>query len=331
MARERNLEGESEVETGFSDTELDADGNPIDEGEEEEEGQDGEEDEGEEDGEAEDRGDILEEEDPEGEVDVDALARVAGNGSVPRSRLNEVLGENRRLREMVESIALGGGAQRRADPPAPAAPTFDLKGKLKAQADALLEGDADKAASIGEEIEEHRNSVVRQQGEQAGRAAAAQAYQTERMNEIVNAAFKRYPFLNDANVDVFNQEALGDVLMFKQRYISEGSSESEALRKAVNRVCPHYAEAAEEEDEEERPRRGGGKSAKRDPNARNPKVIQRNARAANRIPPPTGRAGTGGPAASRQRDERDFRNISSKEFRDIPESELARLRGDFVS
>lgn len=341
MARERHLEGEggdegdARDETNFSDVELDDDGNPIDD-----EGEEEEEEEGEEEGDdGEDRGDNVLDDDDEGNPDLDALSAVAGDDmpTVPRARLNEILAENRRLRGVIEQVATTGGGrgeqtQQRQQEQAPA---FDLKAKLKERAEAILEGDTDRIVALDEEIENFRNTTVRREGEQAGRTAASAAYQKERMDEIVSAAFSRYPFLNDANAD-FSEEALRDVMMYKNRFMEEGDSPANALKKAVNRVCPYYAE----ELYPERGKGGGKKLAKgakgdgdgaRDPNSRDPRKIQRNARAGNRVPPNLGRAGTGNAAGRRDIADRGARDIPGREYHDMTEAEKKRLRGDFVS
>lgn len=345
MARERQLEGEeTEQESQFSDVELDDDGNPID-GEEGE--GDGDGDEGE-DGD-EDRGDSVLDDDDD-DSDLDALEAVAGEQNVPRARLNQVLEENRRLRGIVEQAATtrgghaGGEQQQRQQQDD--TPNFDLKAKLKERADAMLEGDTDKIVALDEEIENYRNTVVRAQGEQAGRQAATAAFQESRMNEIIEAGFKRYPFLNDANAADFNQEALRDVVMYKNRYMEEGQSPAAALKNAINRVCPYYAEElgytpAGKKGRSQKPaangddgsggkrRRGVGGSAD-DANERDPNKIQRNARAANRLPPAVGRTGTGNAAVQRNRGERSAREIPASEWRNMPDAEKRRLRGDYV-
>lgn len=331
MARERQLEGEEmERESGFSDVELDDDGNPIDDEDEDEEGEDG-------DG-AEDRGDNVLDEDGDG-ADLDALRAIAGEGNetIPRARLNEIAAERDHWRNLAQQQAQGmaRGTQQTEQRQERQEPAFDLKGKLKARADALLEGDTDKVVAIDEEIENHRNTVVRREAEQAGRDMATQAYQKERVQEIIDAAFQRYPFLNDANAD-FSGDALRDVMMYRNRYMEDGDSMSLALRKAVNRVCPYYADElypdrtggkrrAKDDD-------GDGKSREREKgrNERDPRKIQRNARAGNRLPPNIGSSGTGNRAARRMSGERDAKDIPSREYHDMPDEERKRLRGDFV-
>lgn len=334
MARERYLEGDGIEESSFSDVELDDDGNPIDDGEgEEEEEEEGEDGDG---GSDEDRGDsVLDDDD---DPDLDALGTIAGddNPTVPRGRLNDVIAERDHWRNLAQGLAQrGGGEQTQRREQEQQAPAFDLKAKLKERADAILEGDTDKIVALDEEIENYRNTTVRTQGEQAGRAAAAAAYQQERMNEIVEAAFQRYPFLNDANAE-FSKEALGDVLMYKARYQEEGDSPSAALKKAVNRVCPYYAEELDPDSAGKGGKKGAGKAARggdgaRDPNQRDPKKIQRNARAGNRIPPGIGRAGTGSSAGRRALADRGAKEVPNSEYRQMSEEEKKRLRGDYVS
>lgn len=335
MARERHLEGDGIEESSFSDVELDDDGNPIDDGEgEEEEEEEGEEGDGSGD---DDRGDNVLDDDDDA-PDLDALGTIAGddNPTVPRGRLNDVIAERDHWRNLAQGLAQrGGGEQTQRREQEQQAPAFDLKAKLKERAEAILEGDTDKIVALDEEIENFRNTTVRREGEQAGRTAASAAYQKERMDEIVSAAFSRYPFLNDANAD-FSEEALRDVMMYKNRFMEEGDSPANALKKAVNRVCPYYAE----ELYPERGKGGGKKPAKgakgdgdgaRDPNSRDPRKIQRNARAGNRVPPNLGRAGTGSAAGRRDLADRGARDIPGREYNDMTETEKKRLRGDFVS
>lgn len=66
------------------------------------------------------------------------------------------------------------------------------------------------------------------------------ARQRHELNAIVSAAFAAYPFLNDANED-FDQGAVDQVMKYRDFYAATGYPLPDALRKAVDDVCPRYA------------------------------------------------------------------------------------------
>lgn len=320
------------------------DGNPEGEDEREEEEGTHAGDEDEEGGEAEDRGDAVtpgqgEEGDPdveggegeEGEeeeeepIDRELLQELAGKPNlVPKARLDEVLQQNRQLLEALSAVASTGKTVAAA--PAAAEPDpFDLKGKLKAQNAALLEGDEDKALEIALEIEQYRlDEATRRAEANAVQKVEARTAKNEADTIIANA-FEKFTFLNDQSED-FNADALDEVLIFRNHYISKGDSLPKALQKALDKVCPQYVEG-DEEGEDEQP--GKGKAAAAATGKRDPNKVIRNAKAARAQPPATGKAGT----ANRETidtSKLDLENMDDDKYDALPEAVKARLRGDMV-
>lgn len=265
------------------------------------------------------RGDYVDEE--EEDPDLEALTAVAGDGRGNKlyPRIQELSNENKRLRDIVEQAATRGGAAQ-VEQQVEQAPAFDLKGKIRARAEAQLDGDLEKTVALDEEIENYRLEVATATATQRSQAAMNAQITKDRMDEVVGKAFEKYPFLNDANPDVFDEEALADVVMWRNRFISDGLAPHVALSKATKKVGDAYGGGAGEGDPER-------ESPDKERRAR----ILRNANAASRIPARTSTAGVNGARnLSRGAGKRSAYEIPAKEYANLPEKEKARLRGDIV-
>ena len=300
-------EGEEEEEGEDEDRGDDHD----DDGSEEEDGdEDGDEDEQDED-EGEEEGE--EEEGDEG-LDAEDLRSIAGDGTVPIARLNEVLEQNRRLVEMVTGKA--GSSQTTSVSDAPA---FDLKAKIKERNDKLLEGDGEAAAAIDGEIAEHYIQSATAAATTAATNAIAQRDTTEAVVEVQ----RRYPVLNDAK-KAFDRDVLDAVCGLRDTYIKRGMSQATALRKAAKFICERGAADDDDDGEERRGRRGGKKNAltlqqKRDAMRR-----------ARQQPPRPGAHGTSGRVAAGRLSEDAIAGMSEARFKQLDERTKREERGDFV-
>ena len=261
-------------------------------------------------------------------ADPEFLAELAGEGgrtpkTVPYARLAEVTAQNQKLMEVLEAVASGRiSASQVAQPQQTQEqePAFDLKAKVKERNSALLEGDEDRAAEIDMEIEEYRNVTIRQQAKQEALADFEGAQQQRELNNIVSQAFGKYTFLNDQSDD-YNEEALDEVMMYRNHYMSKGDSITSALSKAIDKVCPGYA------GEDAGKPAGSESSASKMSGGRNPQKVLRNARAAAAQPPQTGKSGV----ANRETIDAgklDLENMSDDDYDNLPEDVKARLRGD---
>lgn len=304
-------------------------------------------------GEAEDRGDTVaegtgEEGDPdaaaaggegEGEgdpTDPEFLQSLAGEGGgkpkvVPYARLAEVTAQNAKLMELLDGFASGRLSAGKADAAAAAAaadttPAFDMKAKVKERNSALLEGDEDKAAEIDMQIEEYRNTTIRQAARQEAMADFSAAQQKQALDTIVTQAFSKYTFLNDQSED-FSEEALDEVMMYRNHYLTKGDNLPTALAKAIEKVCPQYVEGDGDGD-------GDGGDGKAAPAAaaggRDPTKIVRNAKAARAQPPETARAGTAN-RSTIDVSKLDIEHMDDDKFDALPEAVKAQIRGDAVA
>lgn len=329
MARNRAPQGrQSFRDDDDADTELNISSGDDDLEEEEEEGDDEDEDRGDdheptsnddEDEDDDDLDDLDEEEDEEDDDDLDeeTLRAIGNSDTVPRARLNEVLEENRRLRE-AQANGGGGGGQPEQQP------AFDLKAKTKERNEKLLEGDIDGASAIDDEIAEYHAD----RASHSAVAAAQQVILQERVNETIAEIQRKYPVLNDKKRDVFDRDTLDEVVALRNVYIGRGDRMDVALRKAAKRICGR----GEREDSG-----GSGEDRRRAPaQSRNEMTLRQKKEAMRRArqsPPALGRNGTSGrPAGSAVGLSEDaIARMPESKFRAMTPREKAEARGDFVS
>lgn len=338
-----------EADFNFSDEELDDENTDDGEGTQHA----GDDDEGGEGAETPDRGDAVEGEEEEGEAegaagaegeaeeegeeaegedaDPEFLKSLAAGGKtpqyVPYPRLAEVVAQNQQLMQVLESITSGRMTAAAPAKEEAAAPAFDMKAKSKEYSAALLEGDEDKAAEIFEEMENHRNTTIRQQAKQEALQEFTAAQQKAALDAIVTEAFGKYTFLNDQSED-YNAEALDEVMMYRNHYINKGETLPAALAKAIEKVCPQYLDDdGEVEAEGGKPAAGKTAAGKQ---ARDPAKVIRNAKAAKAQPPETGKAGTPNKETI-DTSKLDLETMDDDKYDALPAAVKAKLRGDAVA
>lgn len=319
------------------ETELDVTGGDDDDGSSGE-------DRGDELGEGEDRGDNIEGEgsaqdyddvanetdDDEGSADAGADddgeggEDAGGKPGIPQSRLNEVIKERNELRERVRHLeesagqggdddeAVRGGGQ---DDPEP----YDFDAAEESYMDAVYSGDKDKAKAIRREINEERDKQVMDRMAQQSNEAMTQQEMKRDLESAASSVLKAYPFL-DSSSEAANENAIGDVVGWRDMYIAQGHTWGDALRMAADKVGPLYAPADKGDQ-------GGDKQAPANPEKeRQGKARQRNAKDANRQPP------RGGGVGDRSSDtgDLDMSKLTEEEFDNLSERDKAIARGDIV-
>jgi hypothetical protein len=314
------------------------------EGDEDEDGAEDGDDEGGEDDE-EDRGDELHPEETEKN-----LKKVAGDDDedeetdedepedggkksrvVPHARFHEVnesLKAERearlRLEEELARARGASGAGKKADADDGKA-KFDIDAKEAEYADALMEGDKDKALAIRKEI----NSELRRQAKEEAAEQAVQEVSTQAARNAFQAAVSEtiaeFPFL-DSKSKKANADAIAEVVEWRDFYITKGNSPADALRKAAAKVGPQYAPKKKAADPDEGDDEGDDEdlNAKKLAELRRKNALRRNADSANRQPAaPTG--GTGERSSSAKLNPED---MSESEWEKLPEKVKKQLRGD---
>lgn len=263
-------------------------------------------------------------------VDLEALQAVAAEpepaaeeehkteARIPKARFDEV---NARMKQ-AEAEKLALEAQLRALQQPQAAPAqapaqaqagqVDLDAAEEAYLEALRQGDGTRARQIRGAINQH----IQQQAEAAA-VARVSAVMDKREVEtslvaVANQSISKYPFLNAESPDA-NEEAIAEVVEWRDYYASKGLRADQALQKAVAKIVPMYAPKAKEPEPEP--------ELKTDTRAK--EAIQRNALAANAQPAPL--AGVGERASKARY---DVSKMTEDEFDALPASEKKRLRGD---
>lgn len=241
-------------------------------------------------------------------------------GAIPHARFNEVneaRKEAQRLAELERQRADAAEAELaayRAGKPAaaapPAAPVFDEVAKEREYADALMEGDLDKAGKVRSEI----NRELRRQ-------AAQDAIEQQRANEdarqlatVAKQAETDYPYLSTPE----GQDVLDMILLSRDQRARKGIPMHQALADAVAAIAPKFAPA----DDAPPSRELQTPASKTD--TRTTQAIARGA-AASAAQPPAVQAGIGNRASAAMV---DVESMSDEQFEALSESEKAKLRGD---
>lgn len=256
-------------------------------------------------------------------MDPEVLRDIAGNGKkapVPYTRFAEVIAQRDQaiaaLMQVPGAIA-ATAAQPAAAPVKDPPPAYDFRAKMRERNKLILEGDEEGAAALDAEIHDKTFELAEARATATAQAHASAVIQQDRAEAAVAAVFHDYPFLSDADPATFNAEALADVMMYRERYIKEGLSIPEAIRKAADKVAPMYTEKAPDK-----------KDATGKPPAKEPGAV-RNARVAAAQPPKTHAVGTSSRRGQVAYTE-GVGQMSDDEYQKMPEAERKRLRGDFV-
>ena len=237
---------------------------------------------------------------------------------IPKARFDEV---NARMKQAeAEKQALEAQLRALQQPqaaPAPQAPAqagqVDINAAEDAYLEALRQGDAARARQIRVAINAH----IQQQAENAAiekvTATLSKREVETSLLAVATDAVAKYSFLNEDSEDA-NPEAIGEVVEFRDFYVSRGDRADVALKKAVEKIAKMYAPKAAPKPEPE-------PELKTDTRAK--EAIQRNALAANAQPAPL--AGVGERASKARY---DVSKMTEDEFDALPASEKKRLRGD---
>lgn len=251
-----------------------------------------------------------------GEDDEDAVIRI------PKARFDQVNTRRQmaeaRAAQLEEELQRARSAARQDDAAATPPPEqIDLKALRKERMEALMEGDADRAGEIDEQIE---GELERRATERAMQAMS-QREQEREFKAAVTAATETFPFL-DSQSPKANAEAIGEVVEWRDFYINKGMSPADALTKAVGKVGPQYAT-----DDAAAPPASKSKGEQSQADqlaARRRAIIERNAKLNQ--PPSTSKLGTGERAESAKAG--DVGKMTDDEFEKLPAAEKRRLRGD---
>lgn len=266
----------------------------------------------------EDRGDNL----PEDflEVDEDVLASIAGDtDDDAKNKLNGLYRdrrvlqeENEELKRKLELLEKGGDQPapepKKEDPPA--VPEFDVDKAEEDYAEAILEGNSEKAKEIRKQIREYEAKSIREsiQADENQKKTAAEV-ETAKAT-IISAAIKAHPEL-DKGSDAYNPGRVQAINRLMTGYMVGGDRPDIALEKAIKDFYP----------ESEVKKNPPASEAERKPQ----EDKRRNADAQSRQPPKLGGAGSSDRATAGGK---SIEELSDEEFNNLSDTELRRMRGD---
>jgi hypothetical protein len=250
----------------------------------------------------------------------DELAAIAAEGdepkAVPYARFREVnqTAQNEkelRIRAEAERDALKGMAPKKEEEK-----PVDLKALRRASKEAMLEGDAEKSATIDEQIFAEERRIIEESTTTKAVQTARADQSTRDLRKAATDVAKEHAFL-DSNSPEANKEAIAEVVEWRDFYVAKGETPADALLKAVKKVVPLYTK-----DE------GGSGTEDEVARKRQALALSKAGSAATRQPAtPTGGKGNRATGSSPIT---DVAKLSEKEFDALPADEKRRLRGDAV-
>jgi hypothetical protein len=250
---------------------------------------------------------------------------------IPKTRLDSQIRKTRELEEakirMEEQMKFlqaqidAGKPQEAAPEAAPVQEEYDFAGQYKLMQELTLDGEADKAASVFQDILSHQSNSMEQRFNQQ----ITQTYEQNRTQETIQADLAAaaneivvdYPELNIQDKDAFNAELTGEIneLMGALTTVQKADgmpkyTPAQALRQAVAMKMPRKETA---------PEPVGTNSTNGTGN------IKKKVAAANSQPPslPGDRGTSHGKTPVI-----DPENMTEEDFDALPASTIARLRGD---
>lgn len=237
---------------------------------------------------------------------------------VPMARFSQV---NEQKNELATKLAeaqaeldrLRAGGQPAAAPaaaPAPAAPSVELKALHREHADALMEGDVDRAVEIAEQIAAENRRMAREEI----RREDAMAQVANSLQQASAQAVADYPYLDTPE----GADALELILLDRDKAIAAGKPAHQALADAVAKIAPRFA-PAETGTPQTRLQNTGGGVDNRTANA-----IQRGARDST-LQAPMAPVGVGNRTTENRP---DVANMTEAQFESLSDAEKRRMRGD---
>ena len=247
---------------------------------------------------------------------------------IPKSRFDQAVQKERAAREAAEKQAQE--LQAKLD-----SQTKDVKvEEIEAAIDALEE-DLDKALAdnnpaektrLRKEIRQMNQQLARAEATQMSRAATALAVEQIRYDSLVSQLEAAHPEINPDH-ESYDNDLAAEVIDLKEAYEAKGMSSTDALRKATKYVIREAAKAEakgeEEGDDAEAQKKAADEAAKRKEEA-----IKKGLEAKGKQPP-NAKGGTDSDKAGGGK-EKNVNKMSQKDFDDLPEDELRRMRGDAV-
>lgn len=157
---------------------------------------------------------------------------------IPRARFDEVNAKLHAERQEREALQAELDRLRQAQQ-APVSANASVADLEQQYFDAMMEGEKDKAVEIRARINADIEARAEARAAERATQAITEREQASALNAVVASSIKAYPFL-DTNSDQVNQQAVSDVVEWRDFYMAKGESAASALSRAVDRVAPGY-------------------------------------------------------------------------------------------
>ncbi len=250
------------------------------------------------------------------EPGVDAPARNDKGQFIPRERFNEAVGKERAKREETERELAKYKQQDKVKEQSQDIGQAQqwIKEAIRRKNNMLADGELEKASEIDEQILAVQDAIAEKKAELKAESAKASTKAEIQYDAIVDRLESEYPQINPESDD-FDDEAVSEIRALVVGYQRElHMSPGKALERAVKRVLGQA---------------GAVKSGKEDAGfRRKTDAVEKNIGAAKRQPPSTKDVGLDHDKKGGGLDSKTVMKMSYKEFSDLNEDVLAKLRGD---
>ena len=231
---------------------------------------------------------------------------------IPKSRLDEVLAQNKALKKR---IAQTEEAEKAAEE---APDAYDFDAKEDEYMDAVLDGDKDKARAIRKEIRQAQRTQIETELTKDIESKVTRTSTANAVQDAASAIEEAFPIF-DANSDQFNKELTDEVNKYMTGFISAGQNPVEALEEATTYVLQKN-NMLDSSTGAEIPVLGQAKEQKKRTQ------VSKKLKAADSQPPEL----PGESSAAKGEKALDIHNMTAEEFDALPEATLKRLRGDVL-
>ena len=162
---------------------------------------------------------------------------------IPRARFDEVNAklhaereEANRLRAELEALNRSSTTQ---------ADAIDVDTLEDQFFDAIINGEKERAKEIRAQINAEIYNKARAASEEVVSTTLTQREIQSSFAKVVEQTVTDYPFLDSNSTDA-NAEAIGEVVEWRDFYLSKGDTPAAALQKAAAKIAPIYSKAAPE-------------------------------------------------------------------------------------
>ena len=249
------------------------------------------------------------------------------NARIPLARHEAILNKEREQRKALETQLAQfqrGGEVASINADITAAETEIAKLDTEYN-DLLTDGENAKAAAVMSKIRSMERQMAEVKSDQKIQAAEIRATERARYNTALERIESSYPTLNPDHDD-YSDDVMGEVAELKSAYELKGLTPTAALQKAVK-----YVVGADTRKQESATEVTPNVAEKDIAAERKKDAVLKTAKAISKTPPSLNRSGLdsdklGGGAA----DAAAVMNMSQKEFAQLSDSALAKMRGDIL-